>query len=618
MKTATSYVCWLILVHVKRVLTIVAASSTNAPGDAAPQVVEALRKVGIKGLPETPERISQSDISFIDQEDQAWVTEFRGDTPTTSILKSPKMQESGDPDTVSGDSAHESNELKPTSRRKSVTFAEGTKSTDAPSSKPKIPGNRRALKTINEIKRQAGLTKIPDRTIKPNKSSNRTSKKQLETGKAGNARQGISGLLMQERAYDARIDSTKIGQKDTDTAVGKSEPPVEIVPGPTSNEQSSYESSYEENTPLKHPPHKEVEVQDVDLALPITPIDESAEDTALRRQMLAYSMNEVGAVVAEIELDEEDEDRSDASNTDDEDGVNSDASSTEEDEDEHGRTKRPVLDDAYLEEMRALEERLNATAIQNVGPDGNGLTAPIMEIARSTTTRDSSLKDLSNTPAESSIPKQVRFVEELDVQNGLLKDHSNGIVKPISKPVKDDIVERVTPWDRFAEPTAAPKKKVSRFKNARAGNPTVSSTKAESDKPVADTLMERNIPKISTSPQSASNQYHFPDHTALASSQSLRQAPTGPPNRTHAPTVVERSYSAITDPSKAVGPDELDPALLHQQVATEYHRIRNRMIQRQGGFLATDEEKEYVPLAEEEGGAPKISRFKAARLAQLR
>ena len=62
-------------------------------------------------------------------------------------------------------------------------------------------------------------------------------------------------------------------------------------------------------------------------------------------------------------------------------------------------------------------------------------------------------------------------------------------------------------------------------------------------------------------------------------------------------------------------PDEMDPQLLHQEVATEYHRMRNRMIQRQGGFMM-EEESKIIPLTEEEGGPKKVSRFKAARLAR--
>ncbi|KAG9234914.1 hypothetical protein BJ875DRAFT_288746 [Amylocarpus encephaloides] len=92
-----------------------------------------------------------------------------------------------------------------------------------------------------------------------------------------------------------------------------------------------------------------------------------------------------------------------------------------------------------------------------------------------------------------------------------------------------------------------------------------------------------------------------------------RTVPSGPAGRTLAPQVIERE--SPPNPS-AAEPDELDPQLLHQEVAVEYHKARNRMIQRQGGF-AKEEESEIVPFTEEEGGPKKMSRFKAARLAKM-
>lgn len=57
----------------------------------------------------------------------------------------------------------------------------------------------------------------------------------------------------------------------------------------------------------------------------------------------------------------------------------------------------------------------------------------------------------------------------------------------------------------------------------------------------------------------------------------------------------------------------MDAQLLNQEVATEYHRMRNKFIAKQGGFMK-EEDGEFVPFTEEEGGAKKMSRFKAARL----
>ena len=96
--------------------------------------------------------------------------------------------------------------------------------------------------------------------------------------------------------------------------------------------------------------------------------------------------------------------------------------------------------------------------------------------------------------------------------------------------------------------------------------------------------------------------------------------PTGPPDRPLADKIIERPFNATSDPDASPKePDELDPALLEQEARTEYHRLRNRMIYRQGGFLPKEDEDEEdkIPLdtgGEEQGG--KVSRFMAARLAR--
>lgn len=247
---------------------------------------------------------------------------------------------------------------------------------------------------------------------------------------------------------------------------------------------------------------------------PIIPANESPEDAALRRQMIQYNMSEVNNIVAEMDLDDE---ASDASYSDAGSEEMPDDSSLDEEEDKFGRTKRRVLSDEYLAEMRALEQKLNAKAIKNVGPN-----APLK--ASTSTSGHHQEEQPPNQPtsnAANNTPKpparkEVRFAEELDVQ-------------PSPPP-----------------PANAP---------------------------------------TSQTPNS---------------SKSI-----------HANTIIERPYSATS--STPAEPDEFDPALLQQEVRTEYHKMRNRMIQRQGGFTAPEEGPE-VPLTEAEGGPKKMSRFKAARL----
>ena len=60
--------------------------------------------------------------------------------------------------------------------------------------------------------------------------------------------------------------------------------------------------------------------------------------------------------------------------------------------------------------------------------------------------------------------------------------------------------------------------------------------------------------------------------------------------------------------------EDIESRIHKQEIATEYHQLRSKMIQRQGGFVEERElEQEKVPLPEDMGGK-KISRFKAARL----
>ena len=258
---------------------------------------------------------------------------------------------------------------------------------------------------------------------------------------------------------------------------------------------------------------------------PVIPAEESPEDAVLRRQMIQYNMEEVGAVVAELDLDEEGMSYSD--DEDEEEDYPNENSSVEEDEDQFGRTRRRVLTNDYMAEMKALEKRL-----KNVGPS----------------------------------PK----VEGLAALNGQEKQRpSNDANQPNAS---EELPKR-------------PSKKGVRF---------------------APSLDVQEAP---------------PPPTVNSSAQDSHAIPNPPPKPSSNPvlsSIIERPYAPSMDDNTTATPppepDEYDPALLHQEVATEYHKMRNRMIARQGGFMAQDEEKAEVPLSEAEGGRKKVSRFKAARL----
>ncbi|PHH86137.1 hypothetical protein CDD83_10674 [Cordyceps sp. RAO-2017] len=107
---------------------------------------------------------------------------------------------------------------------------------------------------------------------------------------------------------------------------------------------------------------------------PVIPEDEEPEDAALRRQMLQYSMGEVGAVVAELELEENTTDDGEVFDYDDDfDDLDGDAD--EDDEDRHGRSTGRTVTDRYRQRMLELEKKLGVTSrfTQAVG-DGETCT----------------------------------------------------------------------------------------------------------------------------------------------------------------------------------------------------------------------------------------------------
>jgi unconventional prefoldin RPB5 interactor 1 len=186
--------------------------------------------------------------------------------------------------------------------------------------------------------------------------------------------------------------------------------------------------------------------------------------------------------------------------------------------------------------------------------------------------------------------KAVRFAKDLDISPApgvsatadVLPQVSTILPKPSAPPL-GDIVERAAPLDisaksPFSEAAAAAAPKISRFRASR----------SIASPPVMSPIFE-------------------PTRT--------RTVPTGPLDTTLSSKIVERDVH-IGD---ATEPDGLDPALLQQEVATEYYKRRNLMVQKQGGFKGPEDEEERtgrIELTEEEGGRKKVSRFMAARLAR--
>lgn len=339
---------------------------------------------------------------------------------------------------------------------------------------------------------------------------------------------------------------------------------------------------------------------------PIIPKNETSEDAALRREMLQYGMSEVGAVVAELELEEgsdwTDDDYDDRSSVDEEDAF--------------GRSTGRLVDDQLRQQMLELEERLGVRAMQNIGQkaddydvveEGIGrITINGQEEERASTSTNIAYQtgaDSSNRHPTASAKKSVRFSESLDISPATKPPASPPAKKPRLPAPVSDIVERTAPTQTTAPSS---QKKVSRFKSAQA------STMNILNGPLAPTSVTQNTPlPLHPARPSAPKPFSTPI-TFSPVEEPARTVPTGPKGKTLAPTIIERDTPLATS---AAEPDEFDPQLLHQEVATEYHKLRNRMIQKQGGFMK-ESESEIVPFTEEEGGPKKVSRFKAARLAR--
>ncbi|KAF4784283.1 hypothetical protein HER10_EVM0006405 [Colletotrichum scovillei] len=330
---------------------------------------------------------------------------------------------------------------------------------------------------------------------------------------------------------------------------------------------------------------------------PVIPEDESEEDAFLRREMLKYGMEEVGQVVAELNLED-----GDGSADDDEDWEYEYSDLEDDDEeDKFGRSTSSVLDDGYHQRMLELEKRLGVKSrftqkseaddqesdedqqgigriIVNSGDKGKAVEAAKPSPVPTT----SILRTSSPTDADDS-KKSVRFAQSLDVAPDSVADTAAvppTVPQPPPEPFVEplsDIVERTGPTKQ-AE--AKSTRKASRFKKQKAA-PTV----------VDDGFVPmgpRDVPS------------RFID-------QDRPTAPTGPEGKTLADAVVEKE-------SKPQDENAFDEDFIDQDLADEYHRQRRNFIQKQGGFLQEDTSV-VRPLDEADGGQ-RISKFKAARLSK--
>lgn len=314
---------------------------------------------------------------------------------------------------------------------------------------------------------------------------------------------------------------------------------------------------------------------------PIIPEEEDEEDAFLRQEMLKYSMGEVGAVVAELDIEEDDEGYGD----EEEDDVDLEELYEDEydedmdNEDKWGRYTGQMVTDDYRERMLELEKKLGISSgrpDKQTTQEGES-TADEERVGRIVVkAADSNTSNTTKEPKAETIKgkKGVRFAEELDIapETDKKEDEDEKV-----DPVSDLIVERKAPTKANAPATQSKPARTSRFKQAREGG----------------------IPK---------GPMDVPSSFLPEEDNETKSVPSGPAGRTISDRLVEKDTV-----SKPTAPDEYDESMIHFEVADEHQRMRRKFIQQQGGFLAEDESP-IQPLDNE--AAEPVSRFKAARLSR--
>ncbi|KAJ5503416.1 hypothetical protein N7463_006290 [Penicillium fimorum] len=340
---------------------------------------------------------------------------------------------------------------------------------------------------------------------------------------------------------------------------------------------------------------------------PVTDVNESAEEARLRREMLDYGINEVGAIVAELEMDESGSDIS----FDEDYDYDYDA---EDNEDEHGRsyTRLPA---EYHQQMMELEAKLNARGLMNMGKDTETFPEEVQqEIA---------------TPAEVETPtkekkpkKRVAFADELDIAPTSTPPVTvEKAPAPQTEPkvLADSIVERTNRVPEPAPTTPDVPKKTSRFKSARAVAPdSTASGSVTTGATIANPseVTESRLRKQANTTPSAVPPVLFPATpkepkpfsapiTDISEVTEKPSAPQFPHDRTLAEKVFERQPKA----GAAVAPelDIYDEELHQKQIASEFFNMQKRI-------NGTKEDEEQDTFPPEEAQPKRVSKFKASRM----
>lgn len=394
---------------------------------------------------------------------------------------------------------------------------------------------------------------------------------------------------------------------------------------------------------------------------------ESAEEAALRKEMLQYNMSEIGHVVAELNLEEDGDYYGYESYSDEED------SEASEEEDEYGRTTKRVVTDSYRREMEELQQMIKEREEKMAAKSTNKEKAPLPKPQPEAPTKPVT----KSTTSEKPVKKGVRFAEELDISPAP-KQFSSVPQAPISATASfttnNDTFSDIIPADDDALPyltelmartgmyNAGPHEPV--FPNPDAVEaeemklkgektpsilkqtpstsikPTEKSTApaAPAPKPsvstVADTVLERaptTAPSAPSLPQLPKKISRFRAARAATSTSDDEAETEKSPQPLMAHSVIEHAPNE-TATKRQKKPSELDPDIHRKEVAERMVKLRGKMAARNGGYAkeVEDEEDELrrndgVVMLDENGeevgreeGGRKMSRFKMARMKALR
>ncbi|KAI5803762.1 Prefoldin subunit-domain-containing protein [Geopyxis carbonaria] len=377
----------------------------------------------------------------------------------------------------------------------------------------------------------------------------------------------------------------------------------------------------------------------------------------LRQEMIDYNLSEIGAVVAEVNLEEtgewyghEDSDyaSSDLDNIDD--------SDLSEDEDAAGRTLRRGVPSSYREEMEQLQRRVD----ERMKAEGKNPAAMPQVVLKPQAPQDPKFASKKKKPGTK---KGVRFAEAVDVAPTKPKPAaapSSRLQVPAPATIEAEqstestLLTDIAPADDNAIPFIAELISRNEIQNAGptgvvkangkakkasvtapAAAPAASAVKdvvkdtvvAKETVVAQSTLSDAIVERMSASapvqaPTMPKKLSRFAAERAAAaaaattsSSSSHSDEEPEQPAKTHATMpdfIIERPTPASD--SEVRPPDDMDPDFHRAEVANSFHRLRNRMIHAQGGFQKV--EKAVVDM-DEDGEEVRVSRFKAARIKGL-